>query len=396
MLFTLEETAATVNANRYHAGMSFIAITGSNGKTTTKKMLSQILRKAGRVFEFDHNSDNVEKISGELAGLQDVYDWAVVKIGAAIPGELIKAAQLVRPRMAIITNVGEAHLQEYGTLKNIAMAKSELLTVLTSEGIALLNRDNQQTRIMGKNLACKVVYFGLSPLSDYYADDIHHFGPEGTSFTIHKSGAGEERVRMAIFSLGDVYNALAAYAAASELGISSPVIRDALQDDFILPDGRGRMHTFADLYIIDDTHDATPQSFYKSTKSLSNFRDYAKRLIFVMGDLTNPGEQPQVQAMMGHYIAGMPIDVAVLVGPMAAATAAAITKASSAKKRVVKCPSTSAASSWLKNNIQPGDVVLVEGADSINTSIIVRDLVAFGVEKWGNANSPRQKTHTLI
>lgn len=363
----------------------FIGITGSNGKTTTKKMLCQILQRAGKVYEFDHDSDTPDRLAGELLHLNGRYDWAVAKVGAGSPDYIAAAAALLQPHIAIITNVGEAHLALYGTSENIATAKRALLQALPPDGIAILNRDNEYTKEMGMRQGGRVVFFGLSPLSDYYASDIVHRGPQGTSFNLTQKEHPPQRLTMAIFSLGDVYNALAAFAAASELGIDHDTIFAALQDEFQLPDGRGRLHSFANLHLLDDTHDATPQSFYKSTKSLTNFRDYARRLIFVMGEISKPNVQLEMmQTMMGHYIAGMPIDVLVLVGPHAAATAKATALAQGSKKRVIQSATIAEAKAWLQKNIKQGDVVLIEGGESLDMSAIVRDLTLFCAKKWSN------------
>ena len=396
MPLTHNQLLADAEAFRSHLTFSFIAITGSNGKTATKNMLSQILHRVGHVYDFDQNSDRAESFATELLTLKGTYDYAIVKIGAATPNEIKWAAPLIRPRIAIITNVGEAHLAQHGTIDKIASAKAELLTALEKGGTAILNRDNELTRAMGMELAGKVVYFGLSPVSDYYAADIQHLGPEGTFFTVHQSDKLAKPLKMAIFSLGDVYNALAAYAAASELGIDSDIICAALQNHFSLPDGRGRMHAFAGLRILDDTYDATPQSFYKSTKSLINFRAYAKRLIFVMGDMTEHEEQaPVMHTMMGHYLAGMPIDIVVLAGKYTSATAEAIANASGSNMRVVECETPREADGWLVKNMQTGDIVLVEGSAVYDMGEIVRNLVQFGLEKWGRDWQSPEKAVTI-
>jgi len=397
MTIMLDQAFTGAEAYREHLTFPFIAISGSNGKTTVKAMLAHILRKVGRVYEFSGDSDTAAEIARELAAIQTPQDWAVLKIGAAIPGESRTAARLIQPRMAIITNVGEAHLDHYEGIEAIADAKLELLNALSPSGIAILNRDNEYTRLMGHKLAGKVLYYGLSPVSDYFADSIQHLGPEGTAFTIHSRGGEKVSIRMALYSLGDVYNALAAYAAAAELGIPPGIIKNSLETGFTLPEGRGRLHSFPGLHILDDTHDATPQSFYKSTKSLINFRRHAKRLIFVMGKMTEIGGQTRVMhTMMGHYLAGMPIDVAVLVGEYASAAASAIAAATGRRKRVVTCTTVEEACTWLRQNLKAGDVVLVEGGETNDMGAIVRDLVRFGSESGGRSISTNPRINSII
>ena len=119
MTMMLDQAIAGAEAYRVHLTFPFIAISGSNGKTTTRSMLAHILRQAGRVYEFSCNSDTAAEIGRELPTIPPPLDWAVLKIGAAIPGESRTAARLIQPRMAIITNVGEAHLDHYEGIEAI-------------------------------------------------------------------------------------------------------------------------------------------------------------------------------------------------------------------------------------------------------------------------------------
>lgn len=375
---TINQVISQAEIHRQELKFPFIAITGSNGKTTTKGMLSRILQRQGRVYDFSPNSDIAVKIAQELLTLSDLYDWALVKMGAATPDEIRVAARLVRPRVGIITNVGEAHLERHGSIEKIAAAKEELVKSLCIGDIAVLNRDNEFTRKMGESICANVVYFGLSPVADYYASDIEHLGPDGTVFDIHKRKGRGLRLHLPIYSHGDIYNALAAYAAASEMGLEHASIKQALETDFELPNGRGRLYAINGLRIIDDTYDATPQSLYKSSKSLVDFRYYSKRLILVMGEMSELGEQTMnMHAMMGHYLSAMPIDVIVLVGQTAAVTADAFAARKNPRQKVLKTPSPQTAVDWFKQNAQQGDTIMIEGSKSADMSVMVRELVAY-------------------
>lgn len=364
-------------SHRQLLSFPFVAITGSNGKTTTKRMLFTILRKAGRVYDFDYNSFVADRIAEELLHVQNKYDWALVKLGAIDPDSVMTAANLIAPEMGIVTNVGEAHLARHGTIEKIAAEKQQLLSALGKDGVAILNRDNEFTRSMGDSFDGQVIYFGLSELSDYYATNIEQLGPEGTAFTLCRKFGNSLRLHLPIFSLGDIYNALAAIAAANHLGIQDEIIIDSLENDFCLPDGRGVLHVCSqNINILDDTYDATPQSLMKSTKSLLSFRNYSDRLILTMGDMTELGQQSKtIHSMMGHYLAGMPIDVILLIGKNVHQTAKALKSSPSCNKKVREFASMTEAEKWFYEQIHENDTVLIEGSEKQDMSVLVKNLV---------------------
>lgn len=377
MSLTTDQIIAKAIDHRQKLTFPFIAITGSNGKTTTKRMLCAILKRAGRVYDFDYHSDIAPKIAQELLNLENSYDWALVKLGALAPESIRISAQIVKPLVGIITNIGEAHLQQHGSIKKIAESKLQLLHYLLPEGVAILNRDNEYTRDMANNFSGKKYFFGLSEISDFYASNIENLGPDGTAFTICRRNGPSLRMHMPIFSLGDVYNTLAAVAAADFFKIDDEKIIAALEQDFRLPDGRGVLHCCKNnVRILDDTYDATPQSLMKSTKSLLGFRDYSNRLILIMGDMAELGEQSiTMHKMMGHYLAGMPIDIILLIGDEVLHTEKAILEHPLEEKRVQRFVNLGMAEQWLSSELQSGDTILIEGSDKEDLSILVRHLL---------------------
>ncbi len=360
----------------------FIAITGSNGKTTTKRMLAAILRRQGKVYDFAYGADTADKIAQELLQVDAEHDWALVKMGATAPDEVARSARLIRPQVAIVTNVGEAHLNAFASIEKIAEAKSALVKVLPDDGTAILNRDNDYVRGMAKHTAAKKLFFGMSEAADYSAANLDHLGPGGTAFTVRRKHGTSLRLNLPIYSLGDVYNALAAIAAADLFLIPDQMIADALENDFVLPDGRGKLHHIGSIYILDDTYDATPQSLLKSSKSLLNFRDYSKRLILVVGDMSHLGIQVEERhKRLGYYLSGMPIDVCCFVGRYASTTAGAVFARPIAKRSVHAFKNLDDGLEFLISELRAGDTVLVEGSESEDMSRMVKALVQKANEK---------------
>lgn len=353
----------------------FIGITGSNGKTTVKRMLRAILSKHGRVYDFAYDSDTAEKIAQELMTLNGSWDWALVKIGASAADEVKRSTELIRPKVGVITNIGEAHLAVHGTIEKIIHNKAQLLKGLAPGGWAVLNRDNEYVKALGEGNSTATRFFGLSELADFFAANITPLGPEGTAFTVHRKNKSSLRLHMPIYSLGDVYNALAAIAVADGLGAPDDLIADGLEHDFLLPEGRGRLYRMADLMLFDDTYDATPQSLIKSTVCLMQCKEVARRLILVLGDMTELGVQADhYQKMIGHYLAGMPIDLVVLCGEHAQTTAEALRSGRPQAMAIVEFPLVSQVVEFLVSEIRQGDAVMVEGGANQDLSTVVRAL----------------------
>jgi UDP-N-acetylmuramoyl-tripeptide--D-alanyl-D-alanine ligase len=350
----------------------FIGITGSNGKTTVKRMLKTILSRCGRVYDFSDYSDTALPIAEELLAITAPYDWALVKFGANAPDQVKLSAELIKPHIGVITNIGEAHLARHGTVENISASKAELFKAVDPEGIAVLNRDNDYTKALGEQLSFIKRFFGLSELADFFAADIDFLGPDGAALTVHRKNRPSLRLHIPIYSMGDVYNALAAIAVADALHIPEQAICASLEHDFQLPDGRGRLYRPADLLLFDDTYDATPQSLLKSTRSLLQCKKYSKRLVLILGDMTELGGQTDhYQKMIGHYLSGMPIDLIILVGQYAALTAQAITGQKSNTIVIHECTSVDQVIRYLLQEIKPGDAIMVEGGHDLDMSRIV-------------------------
>jgi len=365
-----------------HLSFPFIGITGSNGKTTTKRMLAAILRRHGRVYDFAYDADTADKIARELLLVEGQYEWALVKIGATAPDEISLSARLVQPKIGIVTNVGEAHLGAFDSIEKIAEAKSALIRQLPKDGIAILNRDNDHVRNMANSTAAQKLFFGMSEAADYAAANLDQVGPEGIAVTVRRKRGTSLRLKLPVFSLGDVYNALAAIAAADALQVPDTIIADALENDFVLPDGRGKLYRIGDICILDDTYDATPQSLLKSSKALLNFRDYSSRLILVLGDMTSLGVQAEEQhKRTGYYLSGMPIDLCCFVGKYASTTAGAVFARPITKRSVHAFKDLIDALEFLLHDLRPGDTVLVEGSASEDMSKVVKALVQKAQER---------------
>ena len=372
-----------------------VAITGSNGKTTTKRMVGAILSRQGKILTAPYECAEAPCLARYMVHLSEPYWAAVFKVGATSLEEMKQAAALVRPTVAVVTNVGEAHMVRFGSVKQTAEAKAQLVSSLQTGGVAILNKDNEFTSQMGAlavDRNARVVKFGVSSRADVWAADIVHHGPNGTQFRVVSKLADPLDLHMPIYSLGDVYNALAAVAVAQVLGVPAGAIKAGLEEDFRLPAGRGRLLDLGRIRLIDDTYDANPQSLVKTSATLVNFASHSRRLVMVLGEMDQVGENTvERHRMSGHYLAKMPIDVIVCVGDGARPLAEGATAGAGVHKAVLWFDSLEEASEVLRSVIRDGDTVLVEGSAKLNMATLIEDLVAhFADSRSAGARAPTE------
>jgi UDP-N-acetylmuramoyl-tripeptide--D-alanyl-D-alanine ligase len=261
-----------------------VALTGSNGKTTVKEMITAILRTQGRVLATRGNLNNEIGLPLTLMRLDD-EDYAVVEMGANHPGEIAYLADLARPDVALITNIGPAHLEGFGDLDGVARAKGEIFRGLSADGIAVINRDEPYAQDWIQSLQRQtIVDFGLNCETAAVRADIIDVA---TSRFRLKAAHEQIEIRLPLPGRHNVANALAAAAAATALGISPEQIREGLQN---MTGVAGRLQLQAGPYasqLINDTYNANPASLTAGIQVLST---RAKHGWLVLGDMAELGE----------------------------------------------------------------------------------------------------------
>ncbi len=284
---TLAAYRQIAGAWRNRFDIPVIAVTGSNGKTTTKDLTAAALSGLGHVQKTSGNFNNEVGVPMTLLELNDKHNAAVVEIGMRGLGQIETLAKVVRPTIGIVTNVSEAHIELLGSIENIARAKGELVESIKDGGTIILNADNPHTAGM-KNLAgegVNVVTYGLEAPADVSAKNIL-IGSVSTEFTLSCRG---EDFDFEIPMLGrhNVSNSLAAIAAGLTLGLSvediqrgvSSLTTTKMRFEVIRRDG---------LTIVNDAYNASPASMRVAIKTTSEV--YSGRLIAVLGDMMELGD----------------------------------------------------------------------------------------------------------
>ena len=265
-----------------------IAITGSNGKTTTKDMTASVLSAKFPVLRTQANFNNEIGLPYTLLQLNDLHQAAVVEIGMRGLNQISALAPFAAPSIGIVTNVGETHIELLGSIENIAKAKSELVEAIPSGGTVILNNDNPYTAAMRDKAAqgVKVITFGIDKDADIKADNLVS-NDNSTTFQCRIGNDGS-LCQMTIPMLGkhNVSNALAAVAAGYCLGLEPQEIARGLSE-LHMTGMRFECRKLGDYDIINDAYNASPMSMEASLSTLHQVTvAKGKRAIAVLGDMT--------------------------------------------------------------------------------------------------------------
>ena len=213
--------------NRRRSGISVVAITGSNGKTTTRQMTTAVLTRRYATLTAVGNFNNEIGVPLTLLSLTSDHRWAVLELGTNNPGEIARLAEICSPDIGVITNIGPAHLQGLGSIEGVMQEKGDLVRSLTAEGKAILNADDQRVMRLSRETKAEVILYGLSKEAAFRAEDIHET-EDAISFTLIYAG---ESVPVRLNSPGRfmVSNALAAAAVGHQIGLSGETVRAGLE-----------------------------------------------------------------------------------------------------------------------------------------------------------------------
>ena len=290
-----------------------IAITGSNGKTTTKEMVGSIvashLKSKKKILITQGNFNNDIGLPLTLLNIQKIQKFAVVEMGMNHKGEISYLSNIAKPDVAVITNIAEAHIEFFDSKKAIAKAKSEIFEGLKKEGTAIINRDDEFYSLM-KNAVKnkKIITFGLDKKSDVYPVNTL----QGHS-TVH-SPKGLINIKLKLQGQHNLKNALAAIASCMALKIPLKTIKKGLER---IKPVQGRLESKKGLFgsmLIDDTYNANPESMRAAIDVLSH---YEGEKILIIGDMGELGKKAaQYHTSIGSYINKKKVDYVIGMGQL--------------------------------------------------------------------------------
>ncbi|MFQ5656696.1 MAG: UDP-N-acetylmuramoyl-tripeptide--D-alanyl-D-alanine ligase [Candidatus Methylomirabilales bacterium] len=264
-----------------------VAITGSNGKTTTKEMTGSILRERYPVLVSSGNINNLVGVPLTLFQLNAEHQVAVLELGMNARGEIHRLAEMAEPDVGVITNVGEAHLEFLGSVEDVAEAKGELLPFLTGDRVAVLNHDDPHLGALLSRVRGRLVTFGLDPQAKVRGERIRARSDGRTDFTLCV-GRKKHRVHLNVPGRVNVYNALAAAAVGSALDCDLDAIARGLEHAPAAPMRMQKMLHPSGAVIINDAYNANPTSMAEAIEAFFRMVRGGEAIV-VLGDMLELG-----------------------------------------------------------------------------------------------------------
>jgi len=340
-------------------GKPLLAVTGSAGKTTTKEILAHLLSTRFRVMKSTGNLNNHIGLPLQLLKLEMEHDLAVVEMGMNHAGEIRALGALAAHDVAVVTAVAPVHLEFFESLSEIARAKYEIIETLHPGGLAVLNADDDYVSQFGRDFRGKTVTFGIRRAADVSARNVKLNGVDGSEFELI-SGSVRELVRLPLVGEHNIYNALAASAAALEHGVMPSQIAAALAT--LRPsEKRGQVMELRGATIINDCYNSNPMALNAMIDTLASIP--AERHILIAGEMLELGPTAEtLHRESGNHAAEKKIDVVIGVRGLARALAESAC-GGGVQSQFLETPEQ--AGEWLARELRPGDAVLLKASRGV-------------------------------
>jgi UDP-N-acetylmuramoyl-tripeptide--D-alanyl-D-alanine ligase len=370
-----DTTAALADLARHRrraADLPVVAITGSAGKTTTKDMAAALLATRGPVLKTEGNLNNQYGLPLSLLRLAPEHTAAVLELGMSAPGELRHLSRVAEPDLAVITNVGSAHLEFFASPDEIAKAKAEVLEGLRPHGRAVLNAEDPRLRRMGEEWGGSVIWFGRDRRYEVSAENWR-----GTVFGMRFDllvGGRKVDVALPLPGTHFMMDFLAAAASAQALGVAADSIAEAASR---LRPGRHRGEVCQleqDVVLYDDCYNSSPEALDAALSALALAR--GRRRVAVLGDMLELGEGGKaMHRRRGAGLAGR-VELLATVGPLARELAEGARGAGLAADALFSYDDAGQAAKAVPLLLEPGDAVLVKGSRGVHLEEVVEAIAA--------------------
>jgi UDP-N-acetylmuramoyl-tripeptide--D-alanyl-D-alanine ligase len=370
-LLAVQELAAWHRA-KLHAAV--IGVTGSTGKTTTKDFLTAVLGPSRRVVATQGNRNNELGVPLTLFEAGSETDVLVVEMGMRGLGQIARLAEIARPEVGLVTNVGTSHLELLGSQDAVAAAKGELVQAIEPDGAVFLNGDDAYSDVLAIDSHAPVSLYGTSEHCVIRAVEIALDSSSRASFVL-QTASGSVPVSLPVPGRHNVYNALAAAAVGLHLAVSLDEIATGLADAAITG---MRMESFlaaSGVTVINDAYNANPSSMKAAVETLST-TESAGRRVAVLGDMAELGSLSELaHFQIGEQVARLSIEILVTVGERASRIADGASAEGADTVAIRPCATSDEASEVLDDILEPGDVVLVKASRVMGLERVVEGIV---------------------
>lgn len=352
-----------------------VGITGSVGKTSTKEFVAGVLAQGFRVLKTEGNFNNEVGLPLTVLKIRDDCEVAVLEMGISDFGEMHRLSKIAKPDICVITNIGQCHLENLKSRDGILKAKSEIFDFMKENGGICLNGDDDKLATVTQVGGIKPLFFGSESSNDIYADNYENKGLDGSSVMIHirtQQVHADFRADIPLPGGHMVYNALAATAVGTLLGLRAEQIRQGICT--VEPVG-GRSHIIHTqrFTVIDDCYNANPVSM-KAALDLLTMSDLTKspRRVAILGDMFELGQnERELHAEVGRYAANAEIDVLICVGDLCKSMYEAAVCVENSGQSVYYFADRDAMLGELEGLLQDKDTVLVKASHGMHFEEVV-------------------------
>jgi UDP-N-acetylmuramoyl-tripeptide--D-alanyl-D-alanine ligase len=375
---TLRGLGDLAHFRREQYGPKVLAITGSNGKTTTKEMLAAILQRAtldgqplkGKVLKTEGNFNNLVGLPLTLLHLRKTHRVVILEMGTNRPGEIARLAEIAAPDLGMITSVAPAHLEGLNSLAGVAKEKCALFSGMRAGGTIVVNLDDPWVRRLGGRFSGKKLTYGRRGQIRAESGSLLDSGT--MRFTL-RAGQQRGQVRLHFIGQHNIANAVGAAAMAYSLGIHLPAIRRGLES--VKPYSmRMQLESWRGIGIINDAYNANPASMIAAIKTLTEIKCPGKR-IAVLGDMFELGKQSQREHLrLGNQLAQARLDRAYLLGERALDVRKGALRGGMKPDQVIVGESHSDIGQRLRTHLRKGDWLLIKGSRGMKMETVLLEL----------------------
>lgn len=350
-----------------------VGVTGSMGKTTTKEFAAHVLESRYSVYRTPGNYNNLFGLPLALFGLRVSHKFGIFEMGMSAPGEIAEMCRIAAPTAGIVTNIAPVHLAFFGSLEEIARAKSEIVEALPADGTLVYNADDERVRAMAARYEGAKVSFGFTEAADVRADQVEHLGLEETRFLLL---CGGETLRAFLPFAGAHYvmNALAAVALGLRYDVAPQRMVESLAS-LPQPAMRGRILRFREGFtVIDDSYNSNPRALMQMIDVLAQTPSLGRRIL-VAGEMLELGkDSDSLHYECGIFAAKRNLDVIIGIQGAARAIVQGAMESGMAHSQARFFEDTDSAAGFIGGLVRNGDLLLVKGSRGVRTEKIVQSL----------------------
>jgi UDP-N-acetylmuramoyl-tripeptide--D-alanyl-D-alanine ligase len=350
---------------RHQQESLIIGVTGSVGKTSTREMIHAVLSSTHSGRQSLGNFNNEIGLPLSLLQLETGDEFGVFEMGARKVGDIRALCEIACPEVGVITRIGLAHLESFGSQQNIFLGKGELLDALPPHGFAVIGGDDERMKAMARRAACHAIFIGEKPGNHVRAVDVK-LSPGRLQFTV-------DRKKYELHAVGRHYltAALCAIAVAREIGLESADIAAGLKE-FKGQPGRCRLVIAGEHTVIDDSYNSNPTSLVAASECLAEYPTKGRRIL-ITGDMLELGQEAaSLHSDVGQSLAARHVDAVAALGTHAGDLCGGAIAGGMRADQLAACHDLDSLLTVLDCWINPGDVVLVKGSRGMQMERVVQ------------------------